>query len=53
MLDLDALKLEFAQSIMDNQGRKWGLDSALFHVCTLAYRQGMKDAEVPHEVQSP
>lgn len=44
MLDLDALKAEFARSIVENQGRKWGLDSALLHVCTLAYRQGAADA---------
>lgn len=44
MLDLDALKTEFARSILENQGRKWGLDSALMHVCTLAYNQGAADA---------
>lgn len=40
LLDLDAIKAEFARVMLDHHG---GMDEALLHVAELAYRRGAAD----------
>lgn len=43
MLDLNLLRKEFAQHLLDNHGR-FSFDQALYHVLKKAYEKGQEDA---------
>lgn len=43
MLDLDAIRAEFARHLAANSGQRWRLDASVAHVCEVAYRQGLAD----------
>lgn len=46
MLDLNQIRREFADHLAADPTR-FRMDSALAHVVTLAYQQGIKDASAP------
>lgn len=45
MLDLDDIRAEFARHLAANAGQRWRLDATIAHVCEIAYRAGLADAE--------
>ena len=46
MLDLNLLRKEFAQHLLDNHGR-FSFDQALYHALKKAYEKGLEDAQKP------
>ena len=44
MLDIDAIRAEFASHLAANSGQRWRLDASVAHVCEIAYRKGLADA---------
>ena len=49
MLDVNTLRKEFAQQLLDDHAR-FSFDRALMYVLNKAYQQGLRDAEeVPSE----
>ena len=51
MLDLNKIREEFATHLAADPTR-FRMDSALAHVVTMAYRQGIKDAQVGAEISN-
>lgn len=51
MLDLNLLRKEFAQHLLDNHSR-FSFDQALYHVLKKAYEKGQEDAQEP-EINVP
>ena len=51
MLDLNKIREEFAAHLAADPTR-FRMDSALAHVVTMAYRQGIKDAQVGTEISN-
>ena len=54
MLDLNAVRADFAAFLVDHAGHRHSLDAALMHVVEQAYRKGLEDAAlVPVAVSAP
>lgn len=49
MLDLNAMRAEFAAYLTDNFHKSKSLDAALMHVLTRAYEQGLADGAAQPE----
>lgn len=45
MIDINAIRAEFARHIHENAGVRKSLDGALMHVIELAYRAGHEDGK--------
>jgi hypothetical protein len=48
MLDVNTLRKEFAQQLLDDHAR-FSFDRALMYVLNKAYQQGLKDAQEPDD----
>lgn len=46
MLDLNAVRADFAAFLVDHAGHRHSLDAALMHVVEQAYRKGLADAQI-------
>jgi len=54
MLDLNQVRADFADYLVDHAGVRHSLDAALMHVVEQAYQQGLADAMVvPVAVSAP
>ena len=53
MLLLDELRHQFAEFLLTDPKAKWRMDSALIHIITIAYEQGLQDGRMGnHATQS-
>ena len=50
MLDLNAVRAEFAEYLASNANKRHSLDAALMHVVEKAYQQGMDEKVCNNEV---
>ena len=53
MLDLDAIRAEFAAHLAANSGQRWRLDASVAHVVEIAYRKGLEDARTEIAANRP
>lgn len=51
MLDLNAVRADFAAFLVDHAGHRHSLDAALMHVVEQAYRRGLADAMESADMQ--
>lgn len=50
MLDLDTIRKEFAEFLLNEPSARWRMDAALAHVVTLAYEKGLEDGKKPEQI---